>query len=91
MSLLVFYLLTSWMPTLLNSAGQSMQSAQFISLMLPVGSTVGAIAIGLLMDRFNPHVVLFGSYTLAAAFIILALLCRRFDGDRYALGYRCRQ
>lgn len=71
MSLLVFYLLTSWLPTLLNSAGYTPQTAPLIALMLPIGSTVGAIAIGLLMDRFNPHAVLLGSYTLAAAFILL--------------------
>lgn len=71
MSLLVFYLLTSWLPTLLNSAGQTPKSASLIALMLPIGSTVGAIVIGLLMDRFNPHAVLFGSYAVAAAFILL--------------------
>lgn len=71
MSLLVFYLLTSWLPTLLNSAGQTATSAAMIALMLPIGSTVGAIFIGLLMDRRNPHAVLFGSYALAAAFILL--------------------
>ncbi len=71
MSLLVFYLLTSWLPTLLNSAGQTPKSASLIALMLPIGSTVGAIGIGLLMDRLNPHAVLFGSYTVAAAFILL--------------------
>jgi AAHS family 4-hydroxybenzoate transporter-like MFS transporter len=71
MSLLVFYLLTSWLPTLLNSAGQSMTSASLIALMLPIGSTIGAIVIGLLMDRYNPHVVLFCSYTLAACFILM--------------------
>jgi MFS transporter, AAHS family, 4-hydroxybenzoate transporter len=70
MSLLVFYLLTSWLPTLLNSAGQSMTSASLIALMLPIGSTIGAIVIGLLMDRYNPHVVLFCSYVLAACFIL---------------------
>ncbi len=71
MSLLVFYLLTSWLPTLLTSAGQDMRSASRLALLLPIGSTVGAIVIGLLMDRCNPHAVLFGSYTLAAAFILL--------------------
>src|SRR3954447_26220230 len=34
MSLLVFYLLTSWLPTLLNSAGQTSKSAALIALML---------------------------------------------------------
>ena len=71
MSLLVFFLLTSWLPTLLNSAGQSMTSASLIALMLPIGSTIGAIVIGLLMDRHNPHVVLFCSYVLAACFILM--------------------
>ncbi len=71
MSLLVFYLLTSWLPTLLNTAGQTPRSASLIALLLPIGSTVGAIVIGLLMDGFNPHAVLFGSYAVAAAFILL--------------------
>jgi AAHS family 4-hydroxybenzoate transporter-like MFS transporter len=71
LSLLVFYLLTSWLPTLLNSAGQSMTSASLIALMLPIGSTIGAIVIGLLMDRYNPHVVLCCRYALAACFILM--------------------
>ncbi len=71
MSLLVFYLLTSWLPTLLNTAGYSPKMAPMIALMLPIGSTVGAIGIGMLMDRLNPHTVLLGSYALAAAFIAL--------------------
>jgi AAHS family 4-hydroxybenzoate transporter-like MFS transporter len=75
MSLLVFYLLTSWLPTLLNSSGQSMMSASLIALMLPIGSTIGAILIGLLMDRYNPHLVLACSYTLAAAFILMLGFC----------------
>jgi AAHS family 4-hydroxybenzoate transporter-like MFS transporter len=71
MSLLVFYLLTSWLPTLLNGAGQSVTSASLIALMLPIGSTVGAIVIGLLMDRYNSHMVLCCSYVWAAAFILM--------------------
>ncbi len=71
MSLLVFYLLTSWLPTLLSSAGQTASSAAMIALMLPIGSTVGAIVIGMLMDRLNPHNVLLCGYALAAAFILL--------------------
>ena len=71
MSLLVFYLLTSWLPALLNSAGQSMTSASLIALMPPIGSTIGAIVIGLLMDRYNPRVVLFCSDVLAACFILM--------------------
>lgn len=71
MSLLVYYLLTSWLPTLLKTAGQTQQSAALIALMLPIGSTVGAFLIGYLMDRARPHYVLALSYTVAAAFIVL--------------------
>jgi MFS transporter, AAHS family, 4-hydroxybenzoate transporter len=71
MSLLVYYLLTSWLPTLFKTAGYDQKTASLISLMLPIGSTVGAFAIGALMDRHSPHAVLFGSYTVAAAFIVL--------------------
>lgn len=71
MSLLVFYLLTSWLPTLLAASGQSVKNASLFALVLPVGSTVGAILIGLLMDRFNPHIVLSLSYAMAAGFILL--------------------
>jgi len=71
MSLLVYYLLTSWLPTLFKTAGYDQKTAALIALMLPIGSTVGAFAIGALMDRLSPHAVLFGSYTVAAAFIVL--------------------
>src|SRR5260221_4150595 len=37
--------------------------------MFEVGGTAGAIALGFLMDRINPHYVLAVSYTLAGVFI----------------------
>jgi AAHS family 4-hydroxybenzoate transporter-like MFS transporter len=37
--------------------------------MFQVGGTLGAIALGWLMDRFNPHYVLAISYALAGVFI----------------------
>lgn len=71
MSLLVYYLLSSWLPTLLRGTGQSQQFSALIAMMLPVGSAVGALGIGHLMDRFGAHVTLAGSYTLGAVFILL--------------------
>ena len=50
-----------------------MTSASLVALMLPIGSMIGAIVIGLLIDRYNPDVVLFCSYTLAACFILSRL------------------
>ena len=72
MSLLVVYLMTSWMPTLLQQAsGASIADAAVIGSMYQVGGTLGAIVVGRLMDRFEPHFVLFASYLTGAACIVL--------------------
>ncbi|HSK39465.1 MAG TPA: aromatic acid/H+ symport family MFS transporter [Arenibaculum sp.] len=71
MSLLVFYLLSSWLPTVIGSAGMTLQDAALLAMMLQIGGTVGALLIGALMDRADPHHVLGTSYVLAAVFIAL--------------------
>jgi AAHS family 4-hydroxybenzoate transporter-like MFS transporter len=75
MSLLVVYLMTNWMPTLIQQAsGASLKDAAFIGAMYQVGGTLGAIVIGRSMDRFEPHRVLGSSYLAGAAFVILISL-----------------
>ena len=69
MSLLIIYLLSSWLPTLVKSTGLSLKTASLVTSMFQVGGTAGAILLGWLMDRFNPHYVLAISYALAAVFI----------------------
>jgi MFS transporter, AAHS family, 4-hydroxybenzoate transporter len=71
MSLLVFYLLSPWLPLLITTAGFSMEHASLMGATLAAGGTVGAIQIGRLMDRFEPHRVLAGAYLVAGAFVIL--------------------
>jgi AAHS family 4-hydroxybenzoate transporter-like MFS transporter len=71
MSLLVVYLLSSWLPTLINSSGMSLRTASLITAMFQVGGTVGAVTIGRLMDKINPHHVLGIAYASAAIFIFL--------------------
>ena len=71
MSLLIIYLISSWLPTLLSNSGISLSKASFIAAMFQVGGTTGAILLGRCMDRFNPHRVLAASYLVAAAFIAL--------------------
>lgn len=71
MSLLVFYLLSSWLPLLITTAGFSMQNAALMAATLATGGTIGAIAIGRLMDRFDPHRVLALAYLLAGSFVVL--------------------
>ncbi|MCB4823586.1 MFS transporter [Roseicella aerolata] len=71
MSLLVFYLLSSWLPLLITTAGFSLRHASLMAATLATGGTVGAILIGRLMDRFDPHRVLAASYLLAGGFVML--------------------
>ncbi|KGF79162.1 4-hydroxybenzoate transporter [Massilia sp. JS1662] len=66
MSLLIIYLLSSWLPTILNGAGHGLAQASFISAASPVGGTLGAILLGRWMDRFRPHRVLAAAYLVAA-------------------------
>ncbi|TCZ57303.1 MFS transporter [Roseicella aquatilis] len=71
MSLLVFYLLSSWLPLLITTAGFSLQHASLMAATLATGGTVGAVVIGRLMDRFDPHRVLAAAYLLAGGFVML--------------------
>lgn len=71
MSLLVFYLLSNWLPLLITTAGFTMKSASLMGATLATGGTVGAILIGRMMDRREPHRVLAASYLLAGGFVIL--------------------
>lgn len=66
MSLLIIYLLSSWLPTILNGAGHSLSQASFISSAFQIGGTAGAILLGRWMDRFRPHRVLALAYGAAA-------------------------
>lgn len=68
MSLLVIYLLSSWLPTLLRATGASLRTAALVTAMFQVGGTFGAIALGWIMDRVNPYYVLGASYAAAGVF-----------------------
>jgi AAHS family 4-hydroxybenzoate transporter-like MFS transporter len=68
MSLLVIYLLSSWLPTLIHGTGMSLAEAARVTAAFQIGGTVGALALGVAMDRFPPHVVLGAAYVLAAGF-----------------------
>ncbi|BBQ83125.1 MULTISPECIES: 3-hydroxybenzoate transporter MhbT [Enterobacteriaceae] len=71
MSLLIIYLLSSWMPTLLNHRGIDLQHASWVTAAFQVGGTLGALMLGVLMDKFNPFWVLAVSYALGAVCIVM--------------------
>jgi MFS transporter, AAHS family, 4-hydroxybenzoate transporter len=75
MSLFVVYLLQNWMPTLMQRSGTlSLGRAALITAMFQVGGTIGAIAVGRVMDAVNPHYVLGAVYATGAAFIVMISL-----------------
>ena len=74
MSLLIIYLLSSWMPTLLSGNGLSLSNASLVTMMFQVGGTVGAILLGRWMDRYSPHKVLSIAYLAAAGCIVVVAL-----------------
>ena len=53
MSLLDLYFLANWLPTVLNDLGASVSEAALIGSMLQVGGVVGALALGVVIDRFS--------------------------------------
>ena len=71
MSLLVVYLLSNWMPTLIQQSGLSLRGASLITATFQLGGTVGAVVLGRLMDRFNPYRILGVAYLMAAGFVSL--------------------
>ena len=70
MGLVVVYMLTGWLPTLMKEAGIPIAQAAVVTGMFMFGSTFGTILMGWLMDRMNNHVVMGISYAAAAACVV---------------------
>jgi MFS transporter, AAHS family, 4-hydroxybenzoate transporter len=71
MGLLLFYMLTSWMPTLVRDAGYSLSQASIATALFPLGGGFGAVACGWLMDRRNSTRVVAGAYLLTAVLMLV--------------------
>lgn len=69
MGLLVIYLLTSWMPTLIKDAGFPIERAALVTALFQLGGTAGSICVGWGMDRIGRHKSIALSYLLGAACI----------------------
>ena len=72
MGLLVIYLLTGWLPTMIKDAGLDISTAANVTAMFQIGGTIGAIIVGWAMDRARPGLVIGAAY-LAGGACILAL------------------
>jgi AAHS family 4-hydroxybenzoate transporter-like MFS transporter len=71
MGLLIFYLLTSWLPLLIRETGASMSQASIITALFPLGGGIGVLILGALMDKFNPNKVVAVGWLLTGVFVCL--------------------
>ena len=70
MGLMVVYLLTGWLPTLMKDAGLTITAAANVTAMFQIGGTIGGILIGWSMDRRHPSRVIGAAYLAGAVFIM---------------------
>ncbi|VVE79732.1 MFS transporter [Pandoraea sputorum] len=67
MSLLLLYLLINWLPILAERSGLTLKQASMFAGLLQGGGVLGAIVLGVLIDRFHPYKVVAVAYLLGAA------------------------
>ena len=71
MGLLVIYLLTGWLPTLMKDAGLWITAAANVTAMFQIGGTIGAVLVGWVMDKSRPAFVIAAAYAAAAVCILI--------------------
>jgi AAHS family 4-hydroxybenzoate transporter-like MFS transporter len=72
MGLLVVYLLTGWMPTLIKDAGVTIERAAMVTAMFQLGGLAGILLVGYAMDRMSAKVVIAAAY-LGGAICVFAI------------------
>lgn len=71
MGLLIFYLLTSWLPLLIRETGATLSQASIITALFPLGGGIGVLVLGALMDKFNASKVVAVGWLLTGLFVCL--------------------
>jgi AAHS family 4-hydroxybenzoate transporter-like MFS transporter len=71
MGLVIIYLLTGWLPTLMRDAGFSIERAALITGIFQIGGSLGSVAIGWVMDRLNRRLVVSASYAIGATCVLM--------------------
>ena len=71
MSLLVYYFLVTYLPTLMTAAGLAPNLGIFSVATLNLGGVVGAIVLARLLDKHSPFIVLGLTYVASAVFVVL--------------------
>ncbi|CAD6512605.1 MFS transporter [Paraburkholderia metrosideri] len=71
MGLLIYYLLTNWLPTLFKDTGFSSEKAALMTSLFPLGGVLGNLCVGWIMDRFVGHRVVALTYVLVGLLVLL--------------------
>jgi MFS transporter, AAHS family, 4-hydroxybenzoate transporter len=71
MGLLIYYLLTNWLPTLFKDTGFSSGKAALMTSLFPLGGILGNLCVGWIMDRFAGHRVVALTFVLVGALVLL--------------------
>lgn len=71
MGLVIYYLLMSWMPLLMNEAGFTPTRASLLTALFPLGGFIGTLASGWMMDRWNANAVVLLGYLVTAGLIFV--------------------
>ncbi|NIF51277.1 aromatic acid/H+ symport family MFS transporter [Burkholderia sp. Ax-1724] len=71
MGLLIYYLLTNWLPTLFKDTGFSGEKAALMTSLFPLGGVLGNLCVGWIMDRFAGHRVIAFTFVLVGALVLL--------------------
>lgn len=72
MGLLVIYLITGWLPTLMKDAGLPISQAANVTAMFQTGGILGAVLTGWAMDRLKPTAVIAVAY-MGGALCVLGM------------------
>ena len=67
MSLLLLYMLINWLPILGARSGLSLKQASVFAGLLQGGGVLGAIVLGVMIDRFDAYKVVSAAYLIGAA------------------------
>ncbi|WP_312284914.1 MFS transporter [Yokenella regensburgei] len=71
MGLVIYYVLLSWMPILMQGMGYEMGQSAMLTSLFTFGGTAGILVAGWLMDRWEAHKVVAVGFIVTTLFIIL--------------------
>ncbi|MDE9542030.1 MFS transporter [Xenorhabdus bovienii] len=82
MGLLIFYVVTNWMPILIKDAGFNLSYAAILAALFPLGGGVGTVISGFIMDKLSPHKIVSFNYFMTG----ILLLAIGYVDDIISLG-----